>query len=213
MTTKKKLPEFAPGAVDGLLPPMKVAAPAAAPAAPSAPTRPIPPPPAATSTQGATPGAASPSSVDTEAAAAPAPRRTRRRPSTAKYSQSTFDIDAAVMRRVQAEHAKRNAGRVSVSYIVLLLEAISNHGAELESAWRSPAAAPQAGGDLFARLNENAKEKRPPTAKLTLAGMRPEERNGLDELVTKWGAPTLTALIEQAFRLEYPETAGRRSRS
>jgi len=197
---KRKL-EFAPGIAATALPPLLQ---------PGARTESTPAPAVAPA---ATPTAPEPEVTATAAVKAPrTPSQGRSRAARAQGTEATYSIESELMERVRAEHNRLRASQSGVSYVRMVLQAIQDNQEELSQAWqRDESSDPAEGGAaLFARLVEETPTQRPPTTKLTLAGVRPEERDALYQLVDEWKAPSLTALIERALSLQYPPSKRKR---
>ncbi len=88
---------------------------------------------------------------------------------------------------------------------VIVMDALERHADRLNSAWKldpTPAA-----GSLFVRPTASAvprrrRHVRPPRS-IPLSGIDETNSEVLDKLAQDWGAPTRSALVEQALRYEF----------
>jgi hypothetical protein len=92
------------------------------------------------------------------------------------------------------------------TFAQVVLDAIEANQDKLKTFWKAPT--PEtSGGGLFSRLPAAPARRRrhpQPPARVPLTGMHPTDAAMLDSLVEQWGAPSRSALVEQALRLYEP---------
>jgi hypothetical protein len=87
----------------------------------------------------------------------------------------------------------------------VVIDAIEANQEKLATFWKAPA--PASGGGLFSRLPAAPARRRrhpQPPARVPLTGIHPADAALLDDLVEQWGAPSRSALVEQALRCYEP---------
>ncbi len=87
---------------------------------------------------------------------------------------------------------------------VITMDAIERHADKLESFWKSKSSAAPPPGGLFVRAKSNSRYRRHEQTprSITLQGVGPENARLLKQLKNRWGAGSVSALVEQALRFE-----------
>jgi hypothetical protein len=93
------------------------------------------------------------------------------------------------------------------TFAQVVLDAIEASQDKLETFWKVPVPASASGGGLFSRTPATPARRRrhpEPPARVPLTGISPANAELLDDLVEQWGAPSRSALVEQALRFYEP---------
>lgn len=146
-------------------------------------------------------GGLSPALVDE----VPGPQITRSRRRRATASVPTAEVAPHIHRLLRKLTTKeRSRDPITArTYAQVVLDAIEAHQEQLATYWRTDAFSTQDGGGLFSRRPAAPPRRRrhaEPPARVPLTGLNPADGQTLDELVANWGAPSRSALVEQALR-------------
>jgi hypothetical protein len=146
------------------------------------------------------------SSEDTEPTAdrdAPTPTAVPRR-RRAAVSPPSVQIDNSVHKQLRKLTSKEYAKDPTTArtYAQVVLDAIEAHAPQLSTHWQS--ASSQPAGGLFSRQKASPPKRRrhtEPPMRIPLAGLNPQDRETMDNLVDEWKAGSRSALVEEALRL------------
>ncbi|OHU47201.1 hypothetical protein BKG82_26460 [Mycobacteroides chelonae] len=125
---------------------------------------------------------------------------------TAEISSTNF----VKLRNLRLSEQKKNPATAR-TYGQIVRDAIDNGQQELSKRWKQPANAEKAPGSLFARQPVALKRRKhsSPTAKIALTGLSAGNVATIDEeLVGEWGAPSRSALVDEALTLYFKRRRG-----
>ncbi|MEE3755261.1 hypothetical protein [Mycobacterium intracellulare] len=156
--------------------------------------------------------------VKVEAAApsggeATAASRTTKAADSDSEGNPTAEISAdnlAKLRNLNLAEKKKNPAKAR-TYGQIVLDAIDAGHEELARHWKPAGSAEKAPGSLFTRQPVVRKRRRhiAPPAKIALTGLNPADARTIDEqLVIEWGAPSRSALVDEALTLYFKRRRG-----
>lgn len=125
----------------------------------------------------------------------------------------TAEISAdnlAKLRSLNLAEKKKNPAKAR-TYGQIVLDAIDAVHEELARHWKPAQNAERAPGSLFTRQPVVRKRRRhiAPPAKIALTGLNPADAKTIDEqLVKEWGAPSRSALVDEALTLYFKRRRG-----
>ncbi|MGV2581438.1 hypothetical protein [Mycobacterium avium] len=125
----------------------------------------------------------------------------------------TAEISAdnlAKLRSLNLAEKKKNPAKAR-TYGQIVLDAIDAVHEELARHWKPAENAERAPGSLFTRQPVVRKRRRhiAPPAKIALTGLNPADAKTIDEqLVKEWGAPSRSALVDEALTLYFKRRRG-----
>lgn len=125
----------------------------------------------------------------------------------------TAEISAdnlAKLRNLNLAEKKKNPAKAR-TYGQIVLDAIDAGHEELARHWTPAENAEKAPGSLFTRQPVLRKRRRhiAPPAKIALTGLNPADARTIDEkLVKEWGAPSRSALVDEALTLYFKRRRG-----
>ncbi|MCV7116256.1 hypothetical protein H7I93_03025 [Mycobacterium nebraskense] len=125
----------------------------------------------------------------------------------------TAEISAdnlAKLRSLNLAEKKKNPAKAR-TYGQIVLDAIDAVHEELARHWKPAENAEKAPGSLFTRQPVVRKRRRhiAPPAKIALTGLNPADAKTIDEqLVKEWGAPSRSALVDEALTLYFKRRRG-----
>lgn len=125
----------------------------------------------------------------------------------------TAEISAdnlAKLRNLNLAEKKKNPANAR-TYGQIVLDAIDAGHEELARHWKPAGNAEKAPGSLFTRQPVVRKRRRhiAPPAKIALTGLNPADARTIDEqLVIEWGAPSRSALVDEALTLYFKRRRG-----
>ena len=96
------------------------------------------------------------------------------------------------------QELRRFAIRTELSFAVVALRAIEANAFELSQMWHNPPARPRAG--LFGSVDERPGNRRAEPAAQVQLRLQVTDAAVLDGLVSEWGAPSRSALVNEALR-------------
>ncbi len=114
------------------------------------------------------------------------------------------------LRSLNLAEKKKNPAKAR-TYGQIVLDAIDTGHEELASHWKQSESAEKAPGSLFTRQPVVRKRRRhiAPPAKIALTGLNPADAKTIDEqLVIEWGAPSRSALVDEALTLYFKRRRG-----
>ena len=114
------------------------------------------------------------------------------------------------LRSLNLAEKKKNPAKAR-TYGQIVLDAIDAGHEELASHWKQSESAEKAPGSLFTRQPVVRKRRRhiAPPAKIALTGLNPADAKTIDEqLVIEWGAPSRSALVDEALTLYFKRRRG-----
>ncbi|MBS1693112.1 MAG: hypothetical protein JST91_12915 [Actinobacteria bacterium] len=146
----------------------------------------------------------------------PAPRRVARTSADPDgEGNPTAEISAdnlAKLRNLNLAEKKKNPAKAR-TYGQIVLDAIDAGHEELARHWEHSENAEKAPGSLFTRQPVVRKRRRhiAPPAKIALTGLNAADAKTIDEqLVIEWGAPSRSALVDEALTLYFKRRRGPR---
>ena len=125
----------------------------------------------------------------------------------------TAEISAdnmAKLRNLNLAEKKKNPAKAR-TYGQIVLDAIDAVHEELARHWKPAERTEKAPGSLFTRQPVVRKRRRhnAPPAKIALTGLNPADAKTIDEqLVKEWGAPSRSALVDEALTLYFKRRRG-----
>lgn len=125
----------------------------------------------------------------------------------------TAEISAdnlAKLRSLNLAEKKKNPAKAR-TYGQIVLDAIDAVHEELARQWKPTENAEKAPGSLFIRQPVVRKRRRhiAPPAKIALTGLNPADAKTIDDqLVKEWGAPSRSALVDEALTLYFKRRRG-----
>lgn len=125
----------------------------------------------------------------------------------------TAEISAdnlAKLRSLNLAEKKKNPAKAR-TYGQIVLDAIDAVHEELARHWKPTENAEKAPGSLFTRQPVVRKRRRhiAPPAKIALTGLNPADAKTIDDqLVKEWGAPSRSALVDEALTLYFKRRRG-----
>lgn len=125
----------------------------------------------------------------------------------------TAEISAenlAKLRNLNLAEKKKNPAKAR-TYGQIVLDAIDAVHEELARHWKPAANPEKAPGSLFTRQPVVRKRRRhiAPPAKIALTGLNPADAKTIDDqLVKEWGAPSRSALVDEALTLYFKRRRG-----
>jgi len=125
----------------------------------------------------------------------------------------TAEISAdnlAKLRNLNLAEKKKNPAKAR-TYGQIVLDAIDAGQEELARHWKQADTAEKAAGSLFTRQPVVRQRRRhiAPPAKIALTGLNPADAKTIDEqLVVDWGAPSRSALVDEALTLYFKRRRG-----
>lgn len=146
-------------------------------------------------------------------AAAPMSRATRTTSDSEVEGNPTAEISAenlTKLRNLNLAEKKKNPAKAR-TYGQIVLDAIDAGHEELSRHWKLPANGEKAPGSLFTRQPVVRKRRRhiAPPAKIALTGLNAADARTIDEqLVREWGAPSRSALVDEALTLYFKRRRG-----
>ena len=125
----------------------------------------------------------------------------------------TAEISAdnlAKLRNLNLAEKKKNPAKAR-TYGQIVLDAIDAGHEELARHWKQADTGEKAPGSLFTRQPVVRQRRRhiAPPAKIALTGLNPADAKTIDEqLVPEWGAPSRSALVDEALTLYFKRRRG-----
>lgn len=114
------------------------------------------------------------------------------------------------LRNLNLAEKKKNPAKAR-TYGQIVLDAIDAGHEELACHWKQSESAEKAPGSLFTRQPVVRKRRRhiAPPAKIALTGLNSADARTIDEqLVVEWGAPSRSALVDEALTLYFKRRRG-----
>jgi hypothetical protein len=114
------------------------------------------------------------------------------------------------LRSLNLAEKKKNPAKAR-TYGQIVLDAIDAGHEDLARHWQQAETAERAPGSLFTRQPVVRKRRRhvAPPAKIALTGLNPADAKTIDErLVVEWGAPSRSALVDEALTLYFKRRRG-----